>query len=77
MTRLRRTIVFLATGAMVAASLNVLTASTASAAPFGYAQLNSIQKRLASGLLTSELNRADRAAAPGAQALPAPRQVSA
>ncbi len=36
MTRLRRTIAFLATGTLVAASLNVLTASTATAAPFGY-----------------------------------------
>ena len=33
----------------------------AAAAPFGYAQLNSIQKRLVSGLLASELNGADAA----------------
>jgi len=55
MTRLRRTIAFLAAGSLVALTLNVVTGSTAAAAPFGYAQLNSIQKRLASGLLTSEL----------------------
>src|SRR3954454_13045348 len=55
MTRLRRTIAFLATGSLVALTLNVVTGSTAAAAPFGYAQLNSIQKRLASRLLTSEL----------------------
>jgi hypothetical protein len=61
MTRLRTTIAFLATGTLVAASLNVLTASTATAAPFGYNQLNSIQKRLVSGLLASELNGADAA----------------
>ena len=77
MTRLRRTIAFLATGAMVAVSLNVLTASTATAAPFGYDRLNSIQKRLASGLLTAELNRADMAAPARARALSAPHQVSA
>src|SRR3954469_18920588 len=59
MTRLRRTIAFLATGTLVAVSLNVLTASTATAAPFGYKQLNNIQKRLTSGLLASELNGAD------------------
>jgi hypothetical protein len=77
MTRLRRTLAFLATGALVAVSLNALTASTATAAPFGYDQLNSIQKRLASGLLTSELNRADMAAPAQAQALSAPHRVSA
>src|SRR5690242_6293072 len=64
MTRLRRTIVFLAAGSLVAFSLNVVTGSTAAAAPFGYAQLNSIQKRLASGLLTSELGGAQAAARP-------------
>jgi hypothetical protein len=77
MTRLRRTIVFLATGALVVGSLNVLTASTAAAAPFGYDQLNSIQKRLVSGLLASELNRADAAASAQSRTLAAPRQVSA
>jgi hypothetical protein len=67
MTRLRRTIAFLATGSLVALSLNVVSGSSAAAAPFGYQQLNSIQKRLASGLLTSELGgvkAAARAAAP-------------
>src|SRR3954447_3835667 len=68
MTRLRRIIVFLAAGSLVALSLNVVTGSTAAAAPFGYAQLNSIQKRLASGLLTSELGGAQAAARPAAPA---------
>lgn len=36
MTRLRRTLAVLATGILVAASFNVLTGSTATAAPFGY-----------------------------------------
>jgi hypothetical protein len=72
MTRLRRTIAFLATGALVAISLNVVSGSTAAAAPFGYQQLNSIQKRLASGLLTSELGGVQAAARP---ALQAPSQV--
>jgi hypothetical protein len=76
MTRLRRTIAFLATGTLVAVSLNVLTASTATAVPFGYNQLNSIQKRLVSGTLASELNRADLAAQPRTRALSAPRRVS-
>src|SRR5690242_7362451 len=58
MTRLRRTIICLAAGSLVAISLNVVTGSTAAAAPFGYQQLNGIQKRLASGLLTSELGGA-------------------
>ncbi|WP_433303704.1 sialidase family protein [Actinoplanes sp. CA-030573] len=67
MPRLRRTISFLAVGALAALSLNVVSGSTAAAAPFGYQQLNSIQKRLASGLLTSELGApaALRGAAPG------------
>src|SRR3954469_5687337 len=68
MTRLRRTIAFLAAGCLVALSLNVVTGSTAAAAPFGYAQLNSIQKRLASGLLTSELGGVQAAARPAAPA---------
>jgi len=68
MTRLRRTIAFLAAGSLVALSLNVVTGSTAAAAPFGYAQLNSIQKRLASGLLTSELGGAQAAARQAAPA---------
>jgi len=68
MTRLRRTIAFLAAGSLVALTLNVVTGSTAAAAPFGYAQLNSIQKRLASGLLTSELGGVQAAARPAAPA---------
>src|SRR5690349_14490471 len=68
MTRLRRTIAFLAAGSLVALSLNVVTGSTAAAAPFGYAQLNSIQKRLASGLLTSELGDAQSLAKKAAPA---------
>ncbi len=61
MTRLRTTLAFVATSTLVAASLIGLTGSTATAAPFGYNQLNSIQKRLVSGLLSSELNPADLA----------------
>ena len=76
MTRLRRTMAFLATGTLVAVSLNVLTASTATAVPFGYNQLNSIQKRLVSGTLASELNPADLAARARTRALSAPRRVS-
>jgi hypothetical protein len=76
MTRLRRTIAFLATGTLVAASLNLLTASTATAAPFGYNQLNNIQKLHVSGLLASELNGADVAAQSRSRALSAPRRVS-
>src|SRR5690348_2624431 len=68
MTRLRRTIAVLAAGSLAAISLNVVTGSTAAAAPFGYAQLNSIQKRLASGLLTSELGGAQSAARQAAPA---------
>jgi hypothetical protein len=74
MTRLRRTIAFLAAGSLVAISLNVVSGSSAAAAPFGYQQLNSIQKRLASGLLTSELGGAQaaaRAATPAGRFKPA------
>src|SRR3954470_22063169 len=70
MTGLRRTIASLAAGCLVALSLNVVTGSTAAAAPFGYAQLNSIQKRLASGLLTSELGGAQAAARAAGAARP-------
>src|SRR3954470_6818889 len=66
MTRLRRTIAFLAAGCLVALSLNVVTGSTAAAAPFGYAQLNSIQKRLASGRLPSGRGGVQAAARPAA-----------
>jgi hypothetical protein len=76
MTRLRRTIAFLATGTLVALSLNVLTGSTATAAPFGYNQLNNMQKRLVSGLLASELNGADPAAQSRTKAPSAPKRVS-
>src|SRR5690348_14098759 len=61
MTRLRTTFALLATSTLVAASLTGLTGSAATAAPFGYNQLNSTQKRLVSGLLSSELNSADLA----------------
>src|SRR5262249_59318510 len=61
MTRLRTTLAFLATSTLVATSLIGLTGSTAAAAPFGYNQLNSIQKHLVSGLLAAELNPADLA----------------
>jgi hypothetical protein len=71
MTRLRRTIALLATGTLVAVSLDVLTGSAAAAAPFGYDQLNSVQKRLVSGLLAAELDRADMAARSRPRALPA------
>jgi hypothetical protein len=77
MTRLRRTLAVLATGILVAASFNVLTGSTATAAPFGYDQLNSIQKRLVSGLLASELGGADAAAQSRSRALSATRRVGA
>jgi hypothetical protein len=76
MTRLRRTIAFLATGTLVVVSLNMLTAPTASAAPFGYNQLNSIQKRLVSGLLASELNGADVATQSRSRVPSAARRVS-
>jgi hypothetical protein len=76
MTRLRRTIAFLATGLLVAVSLNVLTASTAAAAPFGYNQLNAIQKRHVSGLLASELNGADPSALSRGRAPSAPKRIS-
>jgi hypothetical protein len=61
MTRLRRTLIALSAAALAASSFAVLSASGASATPFGYAQLNTIQKRLVSGLLASELNGADPA----------------
>jgi len=76
MTRLRRTIAFLATGTLVVVSLNMLTASTATAAPFGYNQLNNVQKRLVSGLLASELNGADVAAQSRIRVPSAARRVS-
>jgi hypothetical protein len=63
MARLRRTIAFLATGTLAATSFTMLTASSATAAPFGYNQLNSIQKRHVSGLLAAELNGSDAARA--------------
>jgi hypothetical protein len=76
MTRLRTTIAVLATSTLVAVSLNVLTASTATAAPFGYDRLNNIQKRLVSGLLAAELNGADVSAQSRAKAMTATRRVS-
>src|SRR5688572_14638898 len=73
MTRLRRTLAFLAAGTLAALSLNVLTASTATAAPFGYNQLTPRQKRLVSGLLATELNGADLGAQSRGRAPSAPR----
>jgi hypothetical protein len=64
MTPRRRTLVFLSSAALAASCLAVLSAPSAHAAPFGYAQLNTIQKRLLSGLLAGELNAADAARAP-------------
>lgn len=69
MRRLPRILAVLGTATLVMTSLGVFSGSGASAAPFGYAQLNSIQQRIVSGLLASELNGADpavgaRAAAP-------------
>jgi hypothetical protein len=61
MTRLRRTVATLGTAVLVMASIGVLTASSASAQTFGFQNLNKVQKRLASGLLTAELNAADPA----------------
>ncbi|HKT04879.1 MAG TPA: sialidase family protein [Rugosimonospora sp.] len=63
MTRSRRTLLILSGAALVASSLAVLNGPPASAAPFGYAQLNTVQKRLVSGLLAAELNPADAARA--------------
>jgi hypothetical protein len=58
MKRLRRTLVVLAVTTVTAA---VAAAPNATAAPFGYASLNKIQKRHVSGLLAANLNGDDAA----------------
>jgi hypothetical protein len=58
-------------------SVGVFSGSTAQAAPFGYAQLNNIQRRIVSGLLATELNPADPAVAARAAALPSARPAAA
>src|SRR6266540_645824 len=68
MTRLRTILAYVAAGTLAATSLTVLTASTATAAPFGYNQLTALQKRLVSGNLAAELNGADLAAQSRAKA---------
>jgi hypothetical protein len=58
-----RILAVLGTATLVMTSVGVFSGSAANAAPFGYAQLNGIQQRIVSGLLASELNGADPAAA--------------
>ncbi len=62
MSRTRRTSTFIAVGTLLAAGTIVLSAPVAQAEPFGFRNLNPIQQRLVSGLLSSELNPNDPAA---------------
>jgi hypothetical protein len=68
MTRLRRILAVFGTATLLMTSVGVFSGSSASAAPFGYAQLNKVQQRLVSGLLAAELNTADPAVAAHAAA---------
>jgi hypothetical protein len=77
MARLRRTIAVIGTATLVMTSVAVSSGSPASAQPFGYAQLNSIQQRIVSGTLAAELNGADPAMAARAAAPLAARPVAA
>ena len=62
MTRWRTVLAAVAAAALTATSVTVLTGSTAQAQPFGFKQLNKIQKRLVSGTLAAELDITDPAA---------------
>ena len=77
MTRMPRILAVLGTATLVMTSVGVFSGTSASAAPFGYAQLNSVQQRLVSGLLAAELNGADPAAASRAAAPSSVRPVAA
>jgi hypothetical protein len=70
MTRLRTSVAICTSAVLTAACLSVLTGAPAQAEPFDYAHLNNIQKRLASGLFTVELNSADPAHAQAAPSAP-------
>lgn len=76
MTRSRRITAVLATAVLATVSLVVLTGPSVTAAPVNYAGLNGIQQRLVSGLLSTELNGADPAAA-GPSAAPRTLQKAA
>src|SRR5690242_13296093 len=77
MTRMPRILAVLGTATLVMTSVGVFSGTSASAAPFGYAQLNSVQQRLVSGLLAAELNGADPAAASRAAAPSSVRPAAA
>src|SRR4051794_37898351 len=62
MMRWRTVLAAVAAAALTATSVSVLTGSTAQAGPFGYNQLNQIQKRLVSGTLAAELTGVSAAA---------------
>jgi hypothetical protein len=65
-----------AAAALTATSVSVLTGSAAQAQPFGFNQLNKIQKRLVSGTLAAALDGTDAAATARARAAMRAQRVS-
>jgi hypothetical protein len=76
MIRWRTVLAAVAAAALTATSVSVLSGSAAQADPFGYNQLNKIQKRLVSGTTTAELTGTGAAAASRARSLASAQRVS-
>src|SRR3954447_3679061 len=74
--RWRTVLAAVGAAALTATSVSVLTGSAAQAQPFGFNQLNKIQKRLVSGTLAAALDGTDAAATARTRAAMRAQRVS-